>query len=52
MGKLMFHKAFESLRDAIGYMEAEVGIHVLKIIESEPDVLGGADNEETPELKG
>lgn len=47
--KLMFHKAFESLRDAIGYMEAEVGIHVLKIIESEPDVLGGADNKGIPD---
>lgn len=49
MGKLMFHKAFESLRDAIGYMKAEVGIHVLKIIESEPDVLGGADNKGIPD---
>ncbi len=47
--KLVFHKAFESLRDAIGYMEAEVGIHVLKIIESEPDVLGGADNKGIPD---
>lgn len=47
--KLLFHKAFESLRDAIGYLEAEVGIHVLKIIESEPDVLRGADNKGTPD---
>lgn len=47
--KLVFHKAFENLRDAIGYMEAEVGIHVLKIIESEPDVLGGADNKGIPD---
>ena len=47
--KLLFHKAFEILRDAIGYLEAEVGIHVLKIIESEPDVLRGADNKGTPD---
>lgn len=45
----MLHKAFESLRDAIGYMKAEVGIHVLKIIESEPDVIGGADNKGIPD---
>lgn len=47
--KLVLHKAFESLRDAIGYMKAEVGIHVLKIIESEPDVIGGADNKGIPD---
>ena len=48
-GKLMFYETFESLRDAIGYMEARVGTHGLTIIESEPDVLGGADNEGSPD---
>ena len=45
-------KGCKSLREAVAWIKAEVVYNVLTIIDSEPDVLGGADNEETPELKG
>lgn len=42
----------KSLREAVAWIKAEIVYNVLTIIESEPDVLGGADNEGTPEQKG
>lgn len=39
----------KSLREAVAWIKAEIVYNVLTIIESEPDVLGGADNEGTPD---
>ncbi|WP_329758314.1 hypothetical protein [Allisonella histaminiformans] len=47
--KSIFLKSCESLKDAVWWIKAEVGIKVLKIIYSKPDVLGGADNENAPD---